>query len=40
MIDLYEEGKVLEYHKNDSNVEMKFYTGITYIYEIMDPRCD
>ena len=37
---LYDEGKVVEYHRNPDNVEIKFAMGVTYIYEVKDPLCD
>ncbi len=37
---LYDEGKVVEYHRNSDNVEIKFAMGVTYIYEVKDPLCD
>ncbi len=37
---LYDEEKIVEYHRNSDNVEMKFAVGVTYIFEINNPLCD
>ena len=36
----YDDGKVVEYHRNSDNIAIKFAMGVTYIYEVRDPNCD